>query len=127
MKTLVLIRGLPGSGKSTLARSLAKQHGGVHFEADMFFDTPSGYRFDAAMLREAHAWCLHETAKALKKDDAFVIVANTFTRHWEMIEYQGEAASSGAVVWEIITKGAWENIHGVPAETIERMRQRWED
>jgi len=127
MKTLVIIRGLPGSGKSTLAKALAAQKRGFHFEADTFFDTPSGYRFDAGLLKDAHAWCLREVTYALAKDDAFVIVSNTFTQHWEMRPYHEAAAAAGAAVWELTTRGPWESIHGVPSEAIERMRQRWED
>ena len=38
MKELILLRGLPGSGKSTLAKAI----GGVHFEADMYFEDENG-------------------------------------------------------------------------------------
>lgn len=121
---LVLIRGLPGSGKSTLGRSMA---GFVHVEADMYFDWCDGvYRFDPSKVKDAHAWC-QNAARAALLTRRNVVVSNTFTRKWEMEPYLNMAKELGVEVEIIVAKGEYPNIHGVPEETIARMRERWED
>src|SRR5690606_13531703 len=123
---LVLIRGLPGSGKSTLAREYAAK-GYVHVEADDYFVGADGvYRFNPSGLPEAHAQCLSRAAAALKAGRDCV-VANTFSRRWEMSPYIDVANSLGAEVTEITCTGNWPNVHDVPESTIARMRARWEE
>jgi len=117
---LTLIRGLPGSGKSTLARSMADH---VHIEADMYFTVPrtGEYRFDPDRLSNAHNWCQWRTRRALAEGSR-VVVSNTFTRAWEMRPYFDMCAN----VRVIECKGHWPNVHGVPADAIARMAERWE-
>lgn len=120
---LVLIRGLPGSGKSTLAKSMPTHR---HIEADMFFVKPYvGYEFDSRKLREAHGWCQTITSDLLREGRC-VVVSNTFTQKWEMQPYFDMAAALNVPVRVIEATGNFKNVHGVPAEAIERMRARWE-
>lgn len=121
MAELVLIRGLPGSGKSTLARKMADTH--CHVEADKYFERQGdGYVFNPKDLPAAHAWCQKQTKELL--DSGFnVVVSNTFTQKWEMEPY----LKMGYPVKIITATGNYNNIHGVPPETIERMKARWED
>lgn len=121
---LVLIRGLPGSGKTTMARVLALV-GYEHHEADQYFERNGDYRFDAAELPNAHAWCLERTKDSMARG-ARCVVANTFTRRWEMQPYMDAAKAAGVPVRVIEARGAWKSCHGVPAGAIERMRARWE-
>lgn len=122
---LHLIRGLPGSGKSTLARAYAAR-GYVHLEADDFFIQPDGrYQFDPSQIGAAHAWCRSQVAIALAAGRN-VVVANTFTRRWEIAPYYELAALYGAVATEETAGGTWENVHGVPPAVVEAMRARWE-
>lgn len=116
--TLVLIRGLPGSGKTTMAKSMGGFH---HFEADQFFEFNGVYRYDQDRIREAHEWCRSETSGALGAGCS-VVVSNTFTRLSEIEAYL--ALTDNVRIVEAV--GRWENVHGVPAQTVERMRQRWE-
>lgn len=118
---LILIRGLPGAGKSTKASVLA-EIGYRHFEADMFFEVNGTYQYDARRIREAHDWCKQMTRQALARDEN-VVVSNTFTHVREMEPYFEMAAGSIQV---IEAKGKWENVHGVPAEMLDRMAARWE-
>lgn len=55
-----------------------------------------------------------------------VVVANTFTRRWEMEPYLKAAKKRGIKVRIVEATGNWANVHGVPADAIERMRARWE-
>jgi len=116
---LILIRGLPGSGKSTLAKSL----GFTHFEADMFFG--EDYQFDAIKLKDAHAWCQQSTEEALANGQN-VVVSNTFTQAWEMEPYFKMAKKWGVKPQVILCQGKFKNIHNVPENAIERMRQRFQ-
>lgn len=118
MAEIVLIRGLPGSGKSTRAKAMS---GYKHIEADMYFQRDGEYRHDKNKIQLAHAWCLAE-AKAALENGENVVVANTFTCQWEMKPYIDLGYSFRI---EIAT-GSFQNIHGVPAATIEKMRIRWE-
>ncbi len=123
---LTLIRGLPGSGKSTKAKALMKQHGGYHFEADMYFvDKRGRYRFNPAKLPQAHQWCFESTVNKLKQGER-VYVSNTFVEHWELNQYRQLAAELQVEITEIICDGQYDNIHNVPIEVIADMRRRWQ-
>lgn len=117
---LILVRGLPGSGKSTIA----KQLGGIHLEADMFFMRDGEYEFDANRLREAHEWCQKQTRYWLSVSD-LVAVSNTFTTVKELRPYFDIAQEFGIVPNVIVAQGDFGNIHNVPEETLERMQARF--
>lgn len=119
---LVLIRGLPGSGKSTMARAMPEHE---HYEADMFFERGGEYCYDASKIKDAHEWCQRETFKALANGKR-VVVSNTFTRRFEMEPYFEMGKTFGIEPHIMEAKGNWPNVHGVPEEVVERMRQRWE-
>lgn len=121
---LVLIRGLPGSGKSTMARGTMFEDF-EHYEADMFFERSGEYCYDASKIREAHEWCQLQTLKALANGKR-VVVSNTFTRRFEMEPYFEMCKTFGIKPRVMEATGNWLNVHGVPAEVIEKMRQRWE-
>lgn len=114
---LILIRGLPGSGKSTFAResfSWCK-----HFEADDFW---KGKEFDARFLSLAHKKCQENTWDAICQGYD-VVVANTFTRLWEMQPYLD--MTEDIKVYRMT--GDYGSIHNVPKDTIEKMKKRFED
>jgi predicted kinase len=128
---LIIIRGLPGSGKSTLAEHLEASFNSTNgvvarvFEADQFFHTLEGYKFDGTKLREAHLDCQARTRAWLKKGN-IAIVSNTFTQRWEYEPYLDMATQYNFPVQVIEVHGDFQNIHGVPPDKIESMRERWE-
>ena len=120
--TLILIRGLPGSGKSTLAKTMHA----IHLEADMFFVNREGvYIYQAEKIKEAHLWCQSECESLLKKQ-LNVVVANTFVKKWEMKVYRDQAKKYKAKLVIKTCTGTYPNIHGVPAETVQRMKKQWQ-
>lgn len=132
---LYIIRGVPGSGKSTLAELIeaslneAAVYSGTPiaqvFEADQYFNTLEGYKFDGTKLREAHADCQRRTREWLEADN-IAIVSNTFTQRWEYQPYLDMAVELNVPVQVIEVHGAFQNVHGVPAEKVASMRARWE-
>ena len=127
MKHLTIIRGTPGSGKSTLAKALfdAKLAAAI-CEADDFFHTPEGYKFDFAKLGQAHTVCQQQVAYLLGRGLP-VIVSNTSTTWKEMRPYLDIAKAMDAHVTIITMKSQFQNIHGVPDEKVEIMRNRMID
>lgn len=123
MKILYLIRGLPGSGKSNLAHEIAK----FVCEADDYFITNEGYKFDREKLREAHLYCQGLTRSLMEKGLGPIAVSNTGIRRWESQIYRNFAEAFGYTLFEIKALGNFRNTHGVPQEKIEEMRKNWED
>jgi predicted kinase len=130
-KTLFLIRGVQGSGKSTLADHLFFAIGAaekvVHYEADHFFIDPASgeYKWDANKIGEAHRWCQGMTDRAMQAEYT-IIVSNTFVKRAEMQIYEEMAKKHGYTVHEIICRGRFQNVHGVPEEKVEQKRKQFE-
>lgn len=126
MPTLTIIRGAPGSGKSTLARKLSTDTGAPIWEADMYFTNKNGeYRFDPCSLTAAHNWCRLSVWADLRAGND-VIVANTFTKLWELAEYLAMAEDFEADVEIIRCTGTFNNVHGVPSDKVQKMRDGYE-
>jgi predicted kinase len=135
-KELYLLRGLPGAGKSTLAGAL----GGTHLEADMYHIDKNGvYDWKPEKVKDAHKWCQYYVEKAMTWDEhpeiefisagvSKIVVSNTFTQEWEMQPYYDLAKHYGYRVFSIIVENrhGGVNEHNVPAETLEKMKQRFE-
>ena len=141
MKKAIILRGLPGSGKSTIAAILAmgaaasekNPHSSseVHSTDDYFYEGDK-YRFDPSKLGEYHSANLGAFIYSCKKGVPMVILDNTCTQHWEYEKYVEAAESHGYQV-HIIAVGDFDvdkcferNTHGVPKESIQKMKERWE-
>jgi predicted kinase len=132
--TLFLVRGIPGSGKSTFAKNIWNEY--AVCEADKFFHNKETgeYNFDASRLKEAHEWCRNEVETRMKDHQANpqyypeIVVSNTFTQEWEMQSYIDLAKKYGYQVTTLIVENRHgnRNVHNVPDETLDRMRQRFE-
>lgn len=125
MTTLTIIRGLPGSGKSYVGNALYGEYGTLPFEADDWFNVFNKGVFDAKKLQSAHDWCREQTRAALSKGWS-VVVANTFTRLWEMQPYLDMALELGVQLQVVTVQGNFGSVHGVPQTTQEKMRSRFE-
>ena len=123
--SLTIVRGLPGSGKSTLAKRLIGANS-AHIEADMFFVKDGKYEFDMNRIMDAHDWCQSETHKCLHAG-LEVIVSNTFTTIRELRPYFDIAFDFDIRPTVISTNGIFGSIHGVPNETMQKMRGRFVD
>lgn len=125
---LVIVRGLPGSGKSTKAKEILRDRIDFsHLETDMWFTSPEGeYHYDPSCIKVAHEWCKRE-AKLCLRAGLSVVISNTFSQYWEMIPYLKLAHKYGARVRVITCTGNYPNIHRVPEDVIQKMRDRWED
>lgn len=140
MKTLFLLRGLPGSGKSLTANLLSENGKYPVLSADMYFEDSEGnYNWDPTKIKDAHQWCQTQVESNLKIGSDVrllgvstnldkIFVANTFTQEWEMRPYYELAEKYGYMVVSLICENRHEgqNVHNVPQETIEKMRQRFE-
>jgi len=123
MKTLYIVRGLPGSGKSSLAKKLTE----LVYSADDFFTNKKGeYNFNAKLLGKAHEWCWGKVRDAMFIGANAVAVANTFTQAWEAEKYYQIAEEYGYSVFVIECQNDFGNVHDVPQESIDAMKERWE-
>ena len=146
MKVLYIVRGLSGSGKSSLGDALTnpifddtaelpkgqrstpnawKKH---YYSADDYFtDEQGNYNFDPAELANAHADCFSKVELAMTKDYILKIaVCNTFSQAWEAEPYFKLAKKYDYSPFVVECQNAFKNVHEVPQETIDAMRERWE-
>lgn len=128
MPKLIIVRGLPGSGKSTIAKKLKESYYALmHWEADMFYETINGYEFDINFIKNAHDWCYNNAVHSLFGGNN-VVVSNTFTTNWEMERYvKLKEVFQNLEVDIINVYSQYESIHGVPEETMKKMKARWEE
>ena len=132
-KVLTLVRGLPGSGKSSFSNFIWNEY--AIYETDKFFyDKEGNYNFDATKLKEAHEWCRKQVETCMIDNQnnpqyyPEIAVSNTFTQEWEMKPYFDLAEKYGYTIFTIIIENRHGNksIHGVPEETMEKMKNRFE-
>jgi predicted kinase len=124
MKILYIVRGLSGSGKTTLANELSPV---VYSADDWFTDGDGVYEFDPAELANAHAECFSSVEFDMEVDVPKIAVANTFSQSWEAEPYFKLAKKYGYSPFVIECQNSFENVHEVPQETIDAMRERWEN
>ncbi len=119
MSEVIIIRGLPGSGKTTYAKEKFPHHALI--EADDYFCVGGLYIFDFGRIKDAHSWCLWRAQKA-HEAGCDIVVANTFTRYWEMKEYLRLWPNARVIRMNY----SFESAHGVPPEKIKQMAERFE-
>lgn len=132
-KVLIILRGLPGSGKTSFANYMFSNN---IFEADQYFyDEEGNYNFDASKLGTAHKWCQLRVEQAMEdnkesngKYGSEIVVSNTSTTEKELKPYLDLADKYGYKVVSLVVENRHGNksVHGVPDETLEKMRNRFE-
>lgn len=139
---LYIMRGLPGSGKTTLASSL---EGAVRLSTDQYWERPDGrYDFNPSLLSDAHEWAKvrakglmsigrHKFDLNLPSCDLIIDNTNIKVEHMRPYLELAEQYGYEPVTLQPMTPWAWEveecakrNIHGVPLETIQRMKDQFE-
>jgi len=123
---LILVRGASGSGKSTFARKIASEIGAEVYESDEYFMRGGEYVFDASKLGPAHMWNQERTRKSLS-EGLNVAVANTLTTRKELNQYLKIAEELGIPVEVYRSNARFQNLHGVPEEKVQIMRDRMVD
>ena len=123
-KILYIIRGVPGSGKSTLAHKLTDNV----VEADQYFyDDKGNYNWSADKLNQAHNWCFYTVKKYMEEGRDKIAVANTFIKNRDYKRYVELAKEFGYNVDIRTCTGNYQNIHNVPDETVEKMRNKFQE
>lgn len=126
-KHLIIIRGAPGSGKTTLALEILKNGiADYMFEADDYFRKSGAYLFDAKKLADAHSEC-RDSVRQFLGNGFRVIVSNTTTTWKEIRPFLDLAYGAGASVSVITMEDQFQNIHGVPEDKVQIMRERMFD
>jgi len=128
---LILLRGLPGCGKSTLGNVILttpQQTPSVISADDFFMDEKGNYNFDSSKLREAHNHCQLRCAERMRLQLSKIVVANTFTQDWEMVPYFEMAERYRYRIHTVVVENRHgnSNIHEVPLEKLEQMKNRFE-
>jgi predicted kinase len=133
-RVLILLRGVPGAGKSTVANSIWNEY--AVCEADKYFHNKEtgAYEFDVTKLKDAHEWCRSQVETRMKDrlvNPQFypeIVVSNTFTQEWEMQAYFDLAKQYDYRVVSLIVENrhGGENVHGVPADKVQAMRDRFQ-
>lgn len=124
MKIMYIMRGIPGAGKSTIAAKLVGEKN--VFAADDYFYHNGEYCFDPEKLKDAHKYCQTNVEKAMKNNTIEIAVANTNIKQWEMEVYKKLAKNYKYHVVELTVKSDFENMHDVPSEVVNRMKNDFE-
>lgn len=123
-KNLVIIRGIPGSGKNTFAELIGRA---ICCADDYHTDRKGNYNWKSENIGKAHAWCQRKCEKFLKREITPTIVANTSTTDRELKPYLDLGKKYGYRVFTVIVENlhGGVNIHEVPEETIQKMKDRF--
>lgn len=127
---LIILRGLPGSGKTSFAKYMFSNN---VFEADQYFtDSDGNYNFDATKLHAAHTDCQNRVEDLMKISETTqygseIVVSNTATTEKELKPYYDLAEKYDYKVVSLIVENRHgsKNVHNVPDEKLEQMKNRF--
>ncbi len=123
-KVVIIIRGLQGSGKSTVAKLFDTK---AICSADDYFMRGGVYEWYGMGLPKAHQWCIRKCRRFMKKQAPRIVIDNTAVKARDLRPYYDLAEDFGYIVHSIIVENRHGGInsHGVPEDTIERLRQKF--
>lgn len=121
MPIVRLIRGCPGSGKSTFAKTFPS----YHLEADMAVTKDNQYQWKPETVKQSHQFT-KELVERIMEFGADVTISNTFTMKKEIQPYLDLAAEYCYKVEIYRCTGQFGNVHSVPVEALEKMKNRFE-
>ena len=125
-KKILLLRGIPGCGKTTLAEILDDRVAWFTVCADDYLINEDGvYDFRLAKGGANHLKCQARFEELLADDFVEgIVVANTNTKPSDFKFYEDAAAKVGAMVFHLVVENrhGGVNSHGVPYDTIARMK-----
>ena len=126
-KILYLVRGCPGSGKTTFANTLSNGEYPVLAADDYHYDDEGNYNWDPKNLHKAHKYCKDKTHEKMKEEYDKIFVCNTFVKESELKPYYVLANKMGYDVFSVVVENRHgnKNIHGVPNDTIKRMKDKF--
>jgi len=124
-KILLIIRGLPGAGKSTLAEALNIR---AVCTADDWYVRNGIYKWNYMTIGEAHDWCKRKCRRFMQVGVERIIIANTSITARAIEPYFDMAKEFDYKVFSIILENrlSMKNIHNVPEETLENMKNKFE-
>lgn len=130
MNILAIMQGPSGSGKSTVAERIramlvALGHDVKVCSTDKQFEVDGVYKFDPTKIGVYHVINQKIARQALEFGQT-VIIDNTNTQAWEAKPYVEMAQELGVPVFFFPCHGSFQNVHGVPQDKVEAMRNRCE-
>ena len=129
-KTVTILRGISGAGKSTYTAKHFSD--AVVCSADHYFGRDGSYKFDPTKLGKAHNWCFEVFEAACASGRLSIVLDNTNTMLKEFKRYIDVAKTRGYkvnVIRLVVDPkvAAKRNVHGVPAEKVQQMQDRFVD
>ena len=93
----------------------------------MYHMVDGEYQWKPENVHAAHQWCQAETQRSMLAQYSNVVVSNTFTTQKELKPYLQLAQMLGYRVVSLIVENRHgnESVHGVPQETMDKMRHRF--
>jgi len=130
---LIIMQGLPGSGKSTLAKNLKNLvYCGLHceiFSTDELHMEGDKYVFKVDKVKEYHKLNQEKAREFMKNNPRYAvcIIDNTNITCFQAKPYVLLGVEFGWDIQFIRCTSNWKNIHGVPQDTLDRMRESMEN
>lgn len=126
--TLIILQGPPGSGKSCVARKLMCEiiNAVIVSTDERHYDEAGNYVFQPEKIGEYHQ-ATQQKAMVLLAMGCTVIVDNTNILNAHIKPYVQMAEKFKVPVRFIRVDGEHQNSHGVPPETVEKMRAAMEE
>jgi adenylate kinase family enzyme len=123
----VIMQGASGSGKSTLAKQIAGVIDAEIFSTDDFHVESDGmYRFKPEQLGLFHKKNQERAIVAMQAGKN-VIIDNTNIKKFEAKPYVQAALQVGATIRFVRALGDFKNVHGVPDDKVQMMKEKLED